>query len=399
MPHFIENGRRRPMRTSAALAALILIPMANVAASPIASQITISLASPTAIAGIPLVLSARTLSRQGIYAPTSTPEVWSVSPTRGVQLSPKRGPMSRFEASIPGRYRVSVRSGKLEADVAIRVAFNAPPRKTSWVTLDLRAPTTANGLRQQLGTPSIPRGMPQALAAKAQSVPLYPKATPRSVHLSQYPAPIPMSWYLAASSLRAFTVRGQRSRILSWYERAFSANGFIQVGSSVDPRHHWAQYSYSPKTAPNSLMVTVQFTSMAPGLTQIVYAATAIRVPRRPRSSLVSPKQVKRLAIVYRKAHRPTVRFVLQSASAIRPLVRAINQMSLASGIPLSCPQYLTKNGTTATISGPHFPTVYLLEQCGALSHMGHLLLQNGQALSVIQAFVAKQERAHRPRS
>lgn len=312
-----------------------------------------------------------------------------MTPARGVTLKPQVGPFTTFNTEIPGRYRVRVHEGKLAAAVVLRVVPNTAPKDLATLKLILVHPRLGSRLDTLLGVPAIPKGMPPALPPTSVSVPLQPGARAIQADPHSYPGPIPVSWYLAASSVHAFYLPAAQDRVLNWYNRAFSALGYDRTGSSVDPGRRAIGYSYVPTSNPNELTVSV-LTRPAGAGTDVLYGATWIRMPPRPPASLWTLARVPRLVVTYHPATGPIRRWVVTQTAWRRKLVDEVNAMTLEAGLPISCPMMMPAHRVTATLSTAHYPTVHLFNTCGVTSRMGGLLLAGGsRALTLIRTLAA----------
>lgn len=374
-----------------ALAVVGLVPvMTASAASPgtQATRIELSVPTTTVVAGIGVTLNARPVNARGAYAPVSAQPRWTATPSRGVALRPDVGPFTTFVPKVPGRYRVRVREDRLTASVGLRVVANTVPTDLATLTLVLAHPQPGSRLQALLGVPAIPAGMPPALGPVTVTVPRYPGARPIVADPRRYPSPIPWSWYLAASPVRAFYLPAAQGRVLSWYDRAFSALGFDRTGGSVSSRHGVVGYSYAPASGPNAETVSVLTRPSGSG-TEVLYGATWTRVPPRPSASVWALPRVPRLVVTYRGGDGPTRRLVVTQAAWRTKLVEAVNAMTLAAGRPFSCPMMIPGHRVTVTIATAHYPTVHLSNGCGEIGRIGGLRLDGGnRLLAVIQALV-----------
>lgn len=358
---------------------------AKAAISSAAVRLQLSTPGSTVVAGIGTTLNVRPLNAQGQYSPLNGMPTWSVNPAgHGAHLMPT-GIMAQFEPRTAGRYRVTVRWGKLTVAKTLTVVANTRPHNIALVGLTLVSPPAGSDLARLV--PPLPKGMPPTTGASVR-VPLYPAANATSGHPQRYPGPVPASWYLIASPAQDYYVSAPQERVMTWYIRAFSAAGFKSSGTFLNPQAHVLGRSFQSRTQPgaNPLTVTVQTVPSGTG-TLVTYAATWVKVPLRPALSLLHADKVHRIGITYRSAGKtlPPTHLVVTKPRVIRRLVMALNAMPLATTSVWGCPLLRPGQGIHATIAISGYPLIQLSNFCGDLGQMGDLRFTgDGSVLKIV---------------
>ena len=270
----------------------------------------------------------------GHPVPTLFPFVhWSVSPTKGAKIAPTTGAFTQFEASRPGSYRITATLGKISKTLVEQVVASKHVPPQDYTTLTLQAPPPQDKqLDNLVGVDNVPKGMPREAAVRHITVPFYPGTHRIPVKIETYPAPIPVSWYLLAAPVRGYYVDAREATVDAWYLNAFRATGYRMDGEGGGPT---AIYTYdftkSPARSPNPLVIGVRTRPQGNG-TVVVYGATVLAVPPRPRSSLY-PANVTGLVLTYRsKPGTPPVTREISKLATVHALTRLLNAMPLSSG-------------------------------------------------------------------
>jgi hypothetical protein len=247
--------------------------------------------------------------------------------------------VTQFTATVPGAYKVRAQLGRLSGQIAIRVVAPGKMGSIPTLTLVLAKPSPKDKeLMALVGRVEVPQGMPPDSAVRRINVPLYEGATPESIKVDNYPAPIPASYYLLASPVLSYRVNAPQTRVDLWYLNAFRQMGYSMNGQGGGPTNVNTYDFTKDARASESATIGIRTQSVSGG-TEVVYGATDVVVAPRPASSLL-PLSARSLTLTYRgDATAKALDRVVTRSAEVREVIRALNAMPLRSGsVYFGCP-------------------------------------------------------------